>query len=441
MKPVFYLFLIFSFLTGNILAQNKKDIQKNAKALTKIYKYLHQNPELSYLEKNTAKFLAKKMRSFGFEVTENFGGTGVVAILKNGKGPKILIRTDMDALPILEKTDLPYASKVKQVDIEGVEQPVMHACGHDMHMTIWLGTAQYLSEHKNEWKGTLMMLAQPAEERGGGSYAMLQEGLYQKFFVPDYALALHVNSAQPVGKILYSSGYAMANVDMAQITFKGRGGHGAYPHTTIDPIAMSAQFITDLQNIVSREISPVEPAVVTVGSIHGGTKGNIIPTEVHLELTIRSYKDETRDHLLKAIQRKAEAVAMSFGVPKDNFPEFKLKDVYTPALYNDPELTNKIIKGFKSYFGNQNISKRTPTMGGEDFSRYGRTKEKVPIFMYYLGVVNQKKYEKYQKEGKALPSLHSDKFVLDPKPSIETGVSAMTNAVINLSRNYKNGDN
>ncbi len=437
MKKILFSIGFILVLLQTTFGQNQKDIDKYVPELSQTYKYLHQHPELSFLEKKTAAYLAEKMRSYGFEVTENFGGTGIVAILKNGKGPKILIRTDMDALPILEKTGLPYASTVKQVDIEGIERPVMHACGHDMHMTVWLGTAQYLANHKNQWKGTLMMIGQPAEERGGGSDAMLKAGLYQKFFVPDYALALHVRSNKPAGTISYCPGYAMANVDMAQIKFTGQGGHGAYPHTTIDPIAMSAQFISNLQNIVSREIAPIDPAVITVGSIHGGTKGNIIPSEVNMELTIRSYKDEVRNHLIEAIQRKANATAASFGVPKDKYPVLKLKDTYTPALYNDPDLVDKIIKGFNKYFGQKNILKTEPTMGGEDFARYGKTPEKVPVFMFFLSAVNQNKYKQFQKEGKILPSLHSDSVVLDPEPTIKTGVAAMSNAVINLSNNTK----
>ncbi len=429
------IFLIITLgLSITFYAQNKDDISKSLPELTKIYKHIHQNPELSFMEFNTSKLLAKKMRSFGFKVTEKFGGTGVVAILKNGKGPKILIRTDMDALPILEKTGVPFASKVRQKDVEGIEQPVMHACGHDIHMTVWLGTAKYLSTHKNEWHGSLMMIGQPAEERGGGSDAMLKAGLYQKFFVPDYALAFHVRSNLPVGKIAYCPGYAMANVDMAQITLKGRGGHGAYPHKTIDPIAMSAQYISDIQNIVSREISPTDPAVVTVGSIHGGTKGNIIPSEVKLEFTIRSYKDAVRDHLIEALQRKANAVALSFNVPKKDYPVLKLKDTYTPALYNNPALVSRVVNNFRNYFGKENIIKVDPVMGGEDFGRYGKTKEQVPIFMYFVGIVNQEKYDRFQKEHKILPSLHSDKMIPDPTPSIFMGISAMTNAVETLAK-------
>ncbi len=429
------LFLNLLILTSiGVKAQKIKDIKIMLPELVKSYKYIHQYPELSYMEFKTSKLLADKMRSYGFKVTEHFGGTGIVAIMKNGKGSKILIRTDMDALPILEKTGVPYASKVRQVDVEGVEQPVMHACGHDIHMNVWLGTAKYLATHKKEWCGTLMMIGQPAEERGGGADAMLKAGLYKKFFVPDYAIALHVNSSLEVGKISYCSGYAMANVDMAKMTFTGRGGHGAYPHKTIDPIAMSAQFITDLQNIVSREISPIDPAVVTVGSIHGGTKGNVIPTHVILEFTIRSYTDEVRNQLLEAIQRKANAVAASFNVPKKDYPILELRDTYTPSLYNNPKLVYKVVSGFKKIFGENNIIKTKPVMGGEDFSRYGRTEERVPVFMYGLGIVGLEKMEQAKKTGEKLPSLHSDLMIPDPEPSIFNGVKAMTNAVITLSK-------
>ncbi len=423
--------IIFSGIISR--SQNSGDIKKMLPDLVKTYQYIHQHPELSYKEFKTSGLLADKMRQYGFKVTGHFGGTGLVAILKNGKGPKILIRTDMDALPILEKTGVPYASKVRQVDIEGVEQPVMHACGHDIHMSVWLGTARYLATHKNEWHGTLMMIAQPAEERGGGADAMLKAGLYRKFFVPDYAIALHVNANLEVGKIAYCPGYAMANVDMARMTFTGRGGHGAYPHKTIDPIVMAAQFITDMQSIVSREISPVDPAVVTVGSIHGGTKGNVIPSQVTLEFTIRSYTDQVRNHLLEAIQRKANATAAAFNVPKKDYPVLKLKDTYTPALYNDPALVDKVVSGFKKIFGVENVIKTQPVMGGEDFSRYGRTADKVPVFMYWLGIISHEKIEHAKKTGEKLPSLHSDLMIPDAEPSIFNGIKAMTNAVITLS--------
>jgi hippurate hydrolase len=423
MKKIILLLFIANQLIS--FGQNTEDIKKYLPELSEAYLHLHQNPELSFMEVETAKFLAKKMRSYGFTVTEKVGGTGIVAILKNGDGNKVLIRTDMDALPILEKTDVSYASKAHQTDIEGNEQPVMQACGHDVHMSVWLGTAKYLSEHKNEWSGALMMIGQPAEERGGGSIAMLADGLYTKFFVPDFALALHVNSDLPVGKIAYKSGFSMANVDFAEIKIIGKGGHGAYPHKTIDPIVMASQLVLDLQTIVSREISPTDPAVVTVGVFQGGTKANIIPTEVKLALTIRSYEDKVRNHLLKAIERKAQAIAASYRVKKENYPVLKIKDSYTPALYNNPTLVDKVVTSFTKAFGENNIEKMPPSMGGEDFARYGKTEDKVPIFMFSLGIINQEKYDSFKKEGKQLPSLHSDKMIPDYKPSIEMGVKAM----------------
>jgi len=424
-----FIFSIAILIPVFLFGQEEASIKKSIPELTKIYKHLHQNPELSFMENETAKYLADKMRSYGYKVTEQVGGTGIVAILENSAGPKVLIRTDMDALPILEKTGVSYASTVVQKDVEGVERSVMHACGHDMHMSIWLGTAKYLATHKEEWKGSLMMIGQPAEERGGGAKAMLEGGLYTRFFVPDYAFAIHVRSDREVGTISYCPEYAMANVDMAKIIFKGRGGHGAYPHTTIDPIVMAAQYITDIQTIVSREITPTDPAVVTVGSIHAGTKGNIIPSEANLELTIRSYKDEVRNHVLTSLQRKATAIANSYGVSKENLPIFELKDTYTPALYNNPELVNKVVPNFEKVFGKQNVVRVDPSMGGEDFASYGKTKEKVPILMFFVGIINKDKYQQYKKEKRQLPSLHSDLMIPDPEQSIEAGIKAMVTAV------------
>ncbi|OQY05030.1 MAG: peptidase M20, partial [Bacteroidetes bacterium 4572_117] len=347
-------------------------------------------------------------------------------------GNKVLIRTDMDALPIFEKTGVSYASKVRQVDIDGIVRPVMHACGHDIHMSVWLGVAKYLAEHTNEWGGTLMMIAQPAEERGGGAKAMLNDGLYTKFFVPDYALALHVHSGLPTGKIAYRSGFSLANVDMLKIKIIGKGGHGAYPQNTIDPIVMASQLVLDLQTIVSREISAHDPAVVTVGLFQGGTKANIIPAEVNLALTIRTYKDGVRDHIIRAIKRKANAIAASYGVPKENYPVFELKDNYTPAVYNNPLLVEKVVNGFNKSFGKDNVLKSPPAMGGEDFSRYGKTDDNVPIFMFALGIVNKEKYDLYKKQGKQLPALHSDKVIPDYEKSIENGIKAMVTAVKSL---------
>ncbi len=397
-----------------------------------LYKYLHANPELSYHEVNTAKRIAKELRDLGFDVTEGVGGHGVVAIMKNGEGPTVMVRADLDALPVQEQTGLPYASKVRTKDEQGNEVYVMHACGHDMHMTSLIGTARVLSQLKNYWRGTLMMIGQPAEERGGGARAMLADGLFERFPRPNYALALHVSASLPAGTIGYREGYALANVDAVDITIRGAGGHGAYPHRTKDPVVLAAQTILALQTIVSREIAPIEPAVVTVGSIHGGTKHNIIPDEVHLQLTLRSYSDEVRNHTIEAIKRITRGLAMAAGVPEDRMPIVTVADEYTPATYNDPELTLRLAEVLKQSLGESNVIHTEPVMGGEDFGRYGRVEPRIPICIFWLGTVDPAKIEESKKTGKPLPSLHSSLYAPVPEPSIRTGVRAMATSVLEL---------
>ncbi len=397
-----------------------------------LYKYLHANPELSYHEVNTAKRIAKELRDLGFDVTEGVGGHGVVAIMKNGEGPTVMVRADLDALPVQEQTGLPYASKVRTKDEQGNEVYVMHACGHDMHMTSLIGTARVLSQLKDYWRGTLMMIGQPAEERGGGARAMLADGLFERFPRPNYALALHVSASLPAGTIGYREGYALANVDAVDITIRGAGGHGAYPHRTKDPVVLAAQTILALQTIVSREIAPIEPAVVTVGSIHGGTKHNIIPDEVHLQLTLRSYSDEVRNHTIEAIKRITRGLAMAAGVPEDRMPIVTVADEYTPATYNDPELTLRLAEVLKQSLGESNVIHTEPVMGGEDFGRYGRVEPRIPICIFWLGTVDPAKIEESKKTGKPLPSLHSSLYAPVPEPSIRTGVRAMATSVLEL---------
>ncbi len=397
-----------------------------------LYKYLHANPELSYHEVNTAKRIAKELRDLGFDVTEGVGGHGVVAIMKNGEGPTVMVRADLDALPVQEQTGLPYASKVRTKDEQGNEVFVMHACGHDMHMTSLIGTARVLSQLKDYWRGTLMMIGQPAEERGGGARAMLADGLFERFPRPNYALALHVSASLPAGTIGYREGYALANVDAVDITIRGAGGHGAYPHRTKDPVVLAAQTILALQTIVSREIAPIEPAVVTVGSIHGGTKHNIIPDEVHLQLTLRSYSDEVRNHTIEAIKRITRGLAMAAGVPEDRMPIVTVADEYTPATYNDPELTLRLAEVLKQSLGESNVIHTEPVMGGEDFGRYGRVEPRIPICIFWLGTVDPAKIEESKKTGKPLPSLHSSLYAPVPEPSIRTGVRAMATSVLEL---------
>ncbi len=410
------------------------EIDRRVKAeypsLEALYKHLHTHPELSLQEEQTAARLLREIRAAGFDVTPGVGGHGLVAVLKNGDGPTVLVRTDMDALPVVEQTGLPYASTVRARDPAGNDVGVMHACGHDAHMTIWVGTARVLAGLKDHWHGTLVFIAQPAEEIGAGARAMLADGLFRRFPRPDYCLALHCDARQPYGHVAYTEGLACANVDSVDITVRGKGGHGAAPHTTVDPIVLAARLILDLQTLVSRETNPTDPVVVTVGSIHGGTKHNIIPNEVKLQLTVRTTKDAVRKHVLEGIARMAKAAAEGAGAPE---PVVKVNPgEFTPALQNDAALARKTVALFREVLGADHVHERPLTMGGEDFGRYGR--EGVPIFMYFLGTVSPERVAEAEREGgKSLPSLHSDQFYPVPEPSLETGVRTMSLAVLNLA--------
>jgi len=402
-------------------------------SLDALYKDLHAHPELSLMEENTAAKVAAELRAAGFEVTEKFGGTGVVAVLKNGAGPTLLVRSDLDALPVEEETGVPYASKVRAKDLAGREVPVMHACGHDIHMTCLVGTARMLAALRARWSGTLVMIGQPAEERGIGARAMLTAGLYRKFPKPDFALALHDNANLPAGTVGIVEGYALANVDSVDITVRGVGGHGAYPHTTKDPIVLAARIVTALQTIVSRETRPTDPAVVTVGSIHGGTKHNIIPDEVKLQLTLRSYSDAVRQHTIEAIRRICRGEAIAAGLPEDRLPIVTVaEDEFTPATYNDPALTRRVQQALAAALGAANVRTIDPVMGGEDFSQFGRTVEKIPISLFWLGAVEPARVAESERTGVALPSLHSSRFAPVPEPTIKTGVAAMSVAALDL---------
>jgi hippurate hydrolase len=397
--------------------------------LLALYKHFHTHPELSLQEEQTAARLGRELSEVGFEVTPKVGGHGIVGILKNGAGPTILVRTDMDALPVTEKTGLAYASKVRARDKNGNDVGVMHACGHDMHMTCFVGTARMLAGIKDKWSGTLVFIGQPAEEIGAGAKAMLEAGLFERFPKPHYALALHCDARAAHGLISYTDGLALANVDSVDIVVKGKGGHGASPHSTVDPIVLAARIVLDLQTLVSREINPTDPAVVTVGSIHGGTKHNIIPSEVKLQLTVRTTKDSVRKHVLEGIERIAKAAAVGARAPE---PEVKtVPGEFTPALVNDSALTRKTVALFKEILGADKVLERPPIMGGEDFSRYGRAG--VPVFLYFLGTMPPEQVAASLRDGgPILPSLHSDVYYPVPEPSIRTGVLTMTAAVLNL---------
>jgi len=432
MKSVFLLVLLSLSIAAAPTQKVVRDsVAKEIPSLLKLYEHLHANPEISFQEEKTGLRLGAEMKKLGFEVTQNIGGFGVVCVLKNGKGPTVLVRTDTDALPVKEATGLPFASTRTTTDDLGKTVPTMHACAHDVSMTCWNGVARVLTQLKREWKGTLVFIAQPAEERGAGARAMLADGLFKKFPLPDYCLALHVSADQPAGTLGYTSGFAMANVDSVDITVRGVGGHGSQPQSTKDPIVLAAQIVLALQTIVSREIHPLDPAVVTVGSIHGGTKHNIIPDEVHLQLTIRSYSDEVREKLIAAIKRIAIGQAVAAGLPEEKHPLVKVKDEYTPAAYNDPKLVARVNGVFEKWFGKDVLIERKPTMGGEDFGRYGRTEHKIPIYMFRLGGVSSAAMKQAQALGQPLPSLHSAKFAPDTA-CIKTGVTAMSAAVLEL---------
>ena len=421
-----FLLLVVLFLINQLHPyENKID-------LLSLYKDLHANPELSYQEFETSEKLANLLESIGYEVTRNVGGNGVVALLKNGNGKNIMFRADMDGLPVEEKTGARYASQKKVTNLDGEEVFTMHACGHDVHMTVLIGVAEYLFENKSEWQGNLILVLEPAEEVSGGARNMIKDGLFTRFPRPDYNLAFHVNAGMPTGKVGFLPGWAMANVDSVDITVKGIGGHGAYPHTTKDPIVIAANIVTQLQTIVSRQIAPTDPAVVTVGSIHGGTKHNVIPNEVKLQLTLRSYTDEVRNETISSIKKIVKGSAISAGLSEENYPVIEIKDEYTPAVFNNPSLVEKIQKSFVKSLGEENVIKVSPVMGGEDFGMFGRVEPIIPTALFWLGAVNTKVYEKAQKEDLILPSLHSDLFLPDAEPAIATGVKAMTLAILDL---------
>ena len=426
-----FLLILISIISLGPISSNAL-AKYNIDEIVNLYKFLHSNPELSWQEDKTASHLADILEADGYEVTRGVGKKGVVAILENGKGPTLMIRADMDALPVEEKTNLKYASKVRQINRFGKEVPVMHACGHDIHMSVLIGTAKNLISMKNSWSGTLMLVLQPAEEVGQGSLAMLEDGLFERFPRPDFNLALHVGGMGPVGTIGYQLGYAMANVDSVDIIVNGVGGHGAYPHTTIDPIVLASQIVLSLQTIVSRKIDPLEPAVVTVGSIHGGLKHNIISEEVRLQLTLRSYSDEVREKTIDEIKKIVKGLGIAAGLPESKMPKVLLKDEYTPALYNDPEFSRKVLSFISKEIGDENVSEISAVMGGEDFARYGRQNPKIPSLLFWLGGTSKEDWKKYQNNEIELVSIHSPFFAPDPKPTITTGIKAMSASALGL---------
>ena len=434
-----WLVTLVSAFAQNLDSQVQNSVNQEYSSLDTLYKYLHQHPELSSQEEQTARLIADELSSLGFEVQEKLGMHNLAGVLKNGEGPTILIRTDMDALPLEEKTGVPYASTAKGTNAAGETVGVMHACGHDIHMTVFLGTARTMVELKEQWSGTLVMVAQSAEESGFGADALFKANLYDKVPVPDYAIALHDNASLPAGTVGYRAGAFMASVDMVDITVYGEGGHGAAPHTTKDPIVLAAQMINSFQTIVSREINPIEPAVVTVGSIHGGTIYNIIPDEVKLQLTLRSYSPEVRNQIVEAIERITRSHAQLARLPEEKYPKISIRDPQTPATINNTELTNRLVSVFKETLGEDKVVETPPNMVGEDFSRFGMQDEKVSICMFWLGAVDPQKVKEAEETGTKLPSLHSPTYAPLPEPTIKTGIRAMSAAALELLGSSKQG--
>jgi amidohydrolase len=437
--------LLSMWVAPLILAQQTPQSLADAElpSLLGIYKDIHTHPELSGYEERTAALVAKELRAAGCQVTEHVGkyensklkAYGVVGVIKNGDGPTVLVRTDMDALPVEEDTGLPYASKVVAKNDEGKDVHVMHACGHDTHIAAFIGTARSLGKLKNQWHGTIVFVAQPAEEIGAGARALLKDGLYDRFGKPNFALGFHDKADLQTGHIGVTEGYTSANVDSVDVTVRGVGGHGAYPHKTKDPIVLAAEIINAWQTIVSRENNPLDPVVITVGSIHGGTKHNIIPDEVKMQLTVRTYKSQVRERVLADIDRIAKGCAAAAGIPPDLAPIVSVsKDFVTPATYNNPELTKRLVAVWKKSLGDENVELVDPTMGGDDFSEYSLPDYSIPAVYFHFGAVEPAKIAEYKQGGKELPTLHSSKFAPVPEPTIRTGIIGMVTAVLDLMK-------
>ncbi len=441
MRKLFLVSTAIAVLAVNINGQSLDAmIDRDIASWLTTYKNLHAAPELSHREEKTSAFVAGELRKLGFTVTERIGkfqneqwvGYGIVGVMKNGAGPTVLVRTELDALPVEEKTGVPYASVVKTKNDAGVEVSVMHACGHDIHMTSFLGTAKMLTELKSRWSGTLVMLGQPAEETGDGANAMLRDNLYTKIPQPDFAIAIHDKPELETGKVGYTPGYAMASATSIDIKIRGVGGHGSAPELAKDPIVVAAQVVMALQTIVSRENSPLDPAVVTVGSIHGGTRYNIIPDEVNLQLTVRTYKEEVRKRVLASIERIVKGVAATAGIPEDRAPVIKIAEG-TGSTYNDPQLVDRLVATFKQALGEENVMKMPPMMASEDFG-YFSLDQKIPATIIWLGASDPAKVKQSRESGVALPGLHSALFAPVPEPTIKTGVKATTSAVLELMK-------
>ncbi len=425
--------LMASALTPAAAQDLNQAIRQDMPELLALYRDLHQNPELSMQETRSAGLMAAEARRLGFEVTERVGRTGVVAVLRNGPGPTLMLRADMDALPVEEETGLPYASRVRGTTREGLDTGIMHACGHDTHMAAWVGAARRLVAMRGQWSGTLVMIAQPGEETSQGAKAMLQDGLFTRFPKPTHAIAFHDSATLRAGMIGYSEGPALANVDSVDMTVRGVGGHGAAPHTTRDPIVLASRIVTSLQTLVSRELDPLDSAVVTVGSFQSGTKHNIISDEARLLITVRSYTPAVRRLLLDGIARIARGEAIAAGVPEDRMPVVTVREnEATPATLNTEALTRSTVARFREHFGAERVTEMRPVMAGEDFGRYHLADPSIESLIFWVGGVPQDRWQAANGEAARLPSLHSPFWAPEPDAVISTATEAMVVAALGV---------
>jgi amidohydrolase len=415
-------------------------VNSEVPGLVETYKGIHTHPELSHYEEHTSALLAGELRKAGYQVTDHIGkypdgsqAYGVVAIMENGPGPRLLIRTDMDALPVIEETGVPYASQVKTKNAAGQEVGVMHACGHDIHITTMIGTARALAALKKQWHGTVLLIGQPSEELVDGARAMLADRLYERFGTPDMVIGLHDTNTRAAGTVSVTSGPAMAGVTSVDVVLHGIGGHGARPQEGKDPVVMAAEFIVQLQTIVSRQENPRDPSVVTVGDIHGGTKRNIIPNEVKLELTTRAFTDPSMQIILDGIRRTAQGVALSAGVPADLAPTVTtIPNESAPPTYNDPALTAKVKSALIGALGKNNVFDEDPIMASEDFGIFGLEGHRIPTVLFWLGAIEPAKFTAAAAAGKLAPGLHTSRFQPDPELTLRTGVTSMTSVALSL---------
>jgi hippurate hydrolase len=408
-------------------SQTTSDIDAYYPDLQTLYQDIHRNPELAFQEVQTAAKLAARLKALGYEVTTGVGRTGIVGILKNGAGPTVMLRTELDALPVAEKTGAPFASTVTTKNLAGATVPVMHACGHDLHMTAWSGTARWMAEHRQQWHGTLMLVGQPAEETSAGADAMLKDGLFERFPKPDYVIGLHDDDTMPAGTIGFHPGPFRAMSVSPTVTLYGRGGHGAMPYNTIDPIVMAARTVVALQTVVSRENNPMDPVVLTIGSIHGGTQANVIPDEVKLELNVRTYTDEVQKRVLAAITRIVKAEAAASGAPRE--PLISMPGS-AHVVVNDPTLTARVAAALQKAMGMQQVIEMPAKMTSEDFSEYGRAG--IPAVLLHIGAVNPAKLAESRRTGIPVPAPHSPEWLPDLEPTLKAAIRGETVMLLNL---------